>query len=224
MREGGALGPCLQGAIVCSKLKYILVYAHNMELDIQDLYEIAEGQGGYFTAGQAREVGFGGDLLRYHVKKGNFLKAARAIYRFRRFPASQFEDLIVARLRAGPKATISHETALTVYGLSDLMPSDIHLIVPRTKSRRLKGLKLHRHRLADEEVTTRDGIGVTTPLRTLLDVAAIGVSEDEVAKAVDEALQRGLVQQTELLTAARSRGGRARKVIGRALGQARAAW
>ncbi|MDP2859333.1 MAG: type IV toxin-antitoxin system AbiEi family antitoxin domain-containing protein [Bacillota bacterium] len=188
-----------------------------MRRDSQRLYELAEGQGGYFSASQARELGFGGDLISYHAKQGNFLRAARGIYRLRRFPASPFEDLIVACLRAGPKAAVSHETALAVYSLSDLMPAQIHLIVPRTKSRRLKGLKLHRHRLGENEVTRRDGVRVTTAIRTLLDVAAAGVSEDQVVKAVHDALQGGLVRRNELLTAARSRGGRARKVIEKAV-------
>jgi predicted transcriptional regulator of viral defense system len=188
-----------------------------MRPDSQRLYELAEGQGGYFSASQARELGIGGDLISYHAKQGNFLRAARGIYRLRRFPASPFEDLIVACLRAGPKAAVSHETALAVYSLSDLMPAQIHLIVPRTKSRRLKGLKLHRHRLGENEVTRRDGVQVTTAIRTLLDVAAAGVGEDQVVKAVHDALRRGLVRRNELLTAARSRGGRARKVIERAI-------
>ena len=188
-----------------------------MRLDSQRLYELAEGQGGYFSASQAHDLGFGGDLISYHAKQGKFLRAARGIYRLRRFPASPFEDLIVACLRAGPKAAVSHETALAVYGLSDLMPAQIHLIVPRTKSRRLKGLKLHRHRLQRGEVTRRDGVQLTTSVRTLLDVAAAGVSEEQVAQAVQEALQRGLVQRNDLLTAAQSRGGRAKKVIGKAL-------
>ena len=194
-----------------------------MPPDSQRLYELAEGQGGYFSASQARELGFGGDLISHHAKQGNFLRAARGVYRLRRFPASPFEDLIVACLRAGPEAAVSHETALGVYGLSDLMPAQIHLIVPRTKSRRLKGLKLHRHRLEKGEVTRRDGVQVTTPIRTLLDVAAAGVTEDQVTQAVQEALQRGLVQRNELFTAARSRGGRARRVIERALTMVRTA-
>jgi predicted transcriptional regulator of viral defense system len=189
----------------------------NVRPDSQRLYELAEGQGGYSSASQAHELGFGSDLIAYHAKQANFLRAARGIYRLKRFPASPFEDLIVACLRAGPKAAVSHETALAVYGLSDLMPAQIHLIVPRTRSRRLRGLKLHRHRLGEGEVTRRDGVRVTTPVRTLLDLAAVGVSEEQVDQAVLDALRRGLVQQGELLAAARSRGGRARTVIERAL-------
>jgi len=191
-----------------------------MRPDSQRLYELAEGQVGYFSASQARELGFGSDLITYHAKQGNFLRAARGIYRLKRFPASPFEDLIVACLRSGPKAVVSHETALVVYGLSDLMPAQIHLVVPRTKSRRLRGLKLHRHRIGESEVTRRDGVQVTTPVRTLLDVATAGVSEEQVAQAVREALQRGLVQRHELLSAAQVRGGRAKEVIKKALSMA----
>jgi hypothetical protein len=46
------------------------------------------------------------------------------------------------------------------------------------------------------------------------------VSEEQVAQAVREALERGLVQRHELLSAAQSRGGRAKEVIGKALSMA----
>jgi hypothetical protein len=49
--------------------------------------------------------------------------------------------------------------------------------------------------------------------RTIADVASRGLAEEQVCQAVQEALQRGLVSQEELLTQAERRSGRAKKII-----------
>lgn len=57
-----------------------------MKPDYDQLYEIAEGQAGYFTAAQARKVGFSWERLSSNVKTGNFLRVTRGIYRLAHFP------------------------------------------------------------------------------------------------------------------------------------------
>ena len=63
----------------------------------------------------------------------------KANYRLSRFPPSRFEDLFVAWLKCGPKSAISHESALAIYDLSDVLPAEVHITVPRTASRRRRG-------------------------------------------------------------------------------------
>ena len=65
------------------------------------------------------------------------------------------------------------------------------------------GCVLHKASLATAEVEERTGFRVTTPLRTLVDVATGAISHEQLEKAVAEALTRGLVRRTKLLTAAR---------------------
>ena len=105
------------------------------------LYEIAESQAGYFTVSQARAVGFSWERLSSNTKTGLFQRVTRGVYRLSHFPGSAFEDLFVAWLRTGRTAVISHESALTIYELTDLLPSDIHVIFPRTDSRQRKGIR-----------------------------------------------------------------------------------
>lgn len=60
-------------------------------------------------------------------------------------------------------------------------------------------LRLHRSRLAEKEIETMDGIRVTTPLRTLIDVIRNGsLSPEFQVQAVDQALRRGLVMRRQL--------------------------
>jgi len=181
--------------------------------DYDGLYEIAENQVGYFTASQARDVGFSWERLSSNAKTGLFLRVARGVYRLSRFPGSAYEDLFVAWLRTGRNAVISHESALSVYELTDVLPGDIHVIVPRTASRRRKGIRQHTNQLAPDEITRREGLPVTTVARTIADVSISGLAEEQVQQAIRESLQRGLTSQNELLSHADRRSGRAKRII-----------
>jgi len=181
--------------------------------DYDGLYEIAENQAGYFTASQARRVGFSWERLSSNTKTGLFLRVARGVYRLSRFPRSAYEDLAVAWLRTGQKAVISHESALSLYDLTDVLPSEIHVIVPETASRRRTGIRQHTNQLASDDITHREGLPVTTVARTIADVATSGLAQEHVQQAIQEALQRGLTSKDELLNHATRRSGRAKRII-----------
>jgi predicted transcriptional regulator of viral defense system len=154
--------------------------------DYDQLYEIAEAQAGYFTTRQAKKAGFSGERLSANVKKGRFARDAQGVYRLNHFPGSPHEDLFVAWLRAGPSAVVSHESALSVYELSDVIPSEVHLIVPRTASRRRTGIRQHTNQLQADEITERNGLPITTVERTIADVIVSGGNPRSAAAWPDE--------------------------------------
>ena len=57
------------------------------------LFEIAEGQQGFFTAKQAKAAGFAENTHPYHVQVGNWIREHRGIYRLALFPPPQHPDL-----------------------------------------------------------------------------------------------------------------------------------
>ena len=181
------------------------------------LYQIAESQAGYFSTRQARRAGVSNALLSHHVKRGRFLRIRRGVYRLAEFPEMPHADLYVAWLAAGEKAVVSHESALLLYGLTDLIPAEIHLTVPRTASRRLPGIRFHTAQLKPGEITHRDGLPVTTLPRTVVDLVRSGVAPEWVRQAVQQALQRGLVDEAALQELARQRGGQVAHVVQAAL-------
>jgi predicted transcriptional regulator of viral defense system len=181
--------------------------------DFNHLYTIAENQAGYFTAQQAHEAGFSWERLSYYVTTGRFIRVQRSIYRLVQFPGSPFEDLFVAWLRTGPGSVISHESALYLYKLSDVLPGEVHVIMPRTASRRRSGIRLHTNRISPNEVTQREGLPVTSATRTILDVTAGGLAEEQIRQAVHDALRQGLIVRNELLSMASQRGGRTLRII-----------
>jgi predicted transcriptional regulator of viral defense system len=181
--------------------------------DHDALYQLAKPQAGYFTARQAAKAGFSWERLTDYSKNRRFQRVAHGIYRLARFPSSRFEDLFVGWLKCGRKSAISLESALALYDLSDVLPGEVHVTVPRTASRRRKGIRLHTNRLRPADVIKREGLPVTSVPRTIADVARAGLSEDHVAHAIKEALQRGLTTRQALLAEARRRAGRAARLI-----------
>lgn len=167
----------------------------------------AAEQGGYFTARQALGAGYAYPRQHYHVQTGDWERVARGIFHLREYPLPEREDLIVLSLlshdRTGqPQAVFSHETALALHDLSDANPARIHLTVPTSFRRQLPdGVVIHRGVVFPDDWEERDGYRVTTPLRTLLDIAASPASWPYLESAVRDALRRGLVRRRQLLAA-----------------------
>lgn len=189
--------------------------------DLDDLYALAEPKAGYFTASEASSVGYSRSLLAHHVRSGMLDRVERGVYRLRRFPESPRADLIIAQLRVGRNAAISHESALVLYDLSDVLPSEVHVTIPRTASRRRRGVKLHTSPLRPEDVTARDGLAVTTVERTIADVARSGLSDELVLQALEQALERGLTTPSRIGQYAELRGGRTKRLVDQARERAR---
>lgn len=184
------------------------------------LYDIAEAQAGYFTTAQAELAGVDRSQLSRQVSAGRLRRVSRGLYRLVFYPDSLHEDLVIAWLQTGPGSAISHGSALALYGLSDSMPAETNVTIPRTASRRRPGLRLHTSCLSAREVTHRYGLDVTTVPRTIADVAAAGLSEEFVTQAVEQAVQRGLAMPEDLLAAVKSE--RVRRLFLRALAAAEA--
>jgi len=181
--------------------------------DHNQLYHIAEDQGGYFTSAQAREAGFSWERLSNTCKTGKFQRVSRGIYRLAHFPSTPYEDLFVAWLGTGPGSVVSHDSALMVYDITDVLPHEIHIIVPRTSSRRRKGIKLHTNILAERDVTNREGLPITTVARTLADASASGLASEQVKLGIQQAVRRGMVTMKALKDHADRRGGRFKKLL-----------
>jgi predicted transcriptional regulator of viral defense system len=170
----------------------------------QALYEIASSQGGYFTSAQALTAGYGYSQQSYHVHRGAWQKIEHGIFRLQDYPPSEREDLIRITLwshnqKGKPQAVVSHETALAIYDLSDVMPQKIHLTVPPTFRRVSPSYcVLHKSWLAPEDIKLREGYTITTPLRTLLDAAESPLSQEHLNRAVQDAIMLGLVRRSKL--------------------------
>lgn len=190
------------------------------------LFEVASEQGGYFTAAQARARGFSKALLAHHAKSGRFIRVRQGLYRFREYPSSTREDVVAAWLATGKEvAAVSHDSALDILGLSDVVPKVVHLTVPRTRRYRSRfpGIAIHTttRRLGKSDVVVRDGIRVTAAARSIIDAAETGTAPEQITAAVGQALDRGIATKSKLLAVAKARGGRVERLVRQVLEERR---
>lgn len=166
------------------------------------LYEVASGQEGNFTTRQAAEAGYSSQLLRKHIQAGRIVRVRRGIYRLVHFPAGEHEDLVVVWLWSERQGVFSHQTALGLHGLSDVLPSKIYLSVPASwSSRRLRvptGVIVHYTNVAKTERSWFGAVPATSPSRTLEDCSRNKISPDLLRQAAREAVVRGLVDKRDL--------------------------
>ncbi|MGH3853639.1 MAG: type IV toxin-antitoxin system AbiEi family antitoxin domain-containing protein [Pseudonocardiaceae bacterium] len=192
-------------------------------VDHDELYRLAEAQAGYFTARQALAAGMDRSTLRHHARPGGrYERVRRGLYRLRHFPTSSHEHVVAAWIplrEAG--AVVSHETALELHSLSDVIPIAVHLSLARTKRghRPRPGVRLHTlERPPDPaEVRSVRGMPTTSPERSIVDALNAGTAPDQIELAIGQALERGLTTPRRLRAAAAERPDRVRRFIERAL-------
>lgn len=171
------------------------------------LFEVAESQEGCFTTAQAHAAGFSDQLLQVHLRGGKIERLRRGIYRLTRFPSvgREQEDLMVVWLWSASIGVFSHETALRLHGLSDVLPSRIHLTLPvASEARSLtppEGVRLYFADFTRQECAFVGAVPVTKPSRTINDVAAAHGDANVIEDAVRQALHRGILVVGDLLPA-----------------------
>lgn len=170
--------------------------------DWNRLYETASGQQGMFTTRQATEAGYSAQLLTHHVAAGKFARLRRGIYRLVHFPHGEHEELVVVWLWSDLVGVLSHQTALALHGLSDVLPAQVHLTLPAAACRRRfrvpPDVVLHHADVPPEDRAWFGAVPLTRPRRTLSDCAHGGLSPDLLRQAAEQALRRGLVARGEL--------------------------
>ena len=181
--------------------------------ELHGLEALALAQGGYFDHADAAQHGIGKDLVHYHVRTGRFERVYPGVYRLRSAPTGPHDELLLAWVWSNYRGVISHESALALYGLSDVLPGRVHLTVPPSFACASPGYVLHRARLAPEEVTEYEGLPVTAPARTIVDAAAAGTGPEQIELAVRQALERGLTTAGQVRAAAGRRRYRNRRTV-----------
>jgi len=189
--------------------------------DRQDLRRALHGrafaQAGYFTAAQAKEVGYSYQAQKYHVDHGNWVKVDRGLFRLPAWPGDPTDPYVLWTLWSGMRGVVSHESALSVHGLSDVDPAKIHMTVPPGFRAKDDHVRTYVDLLAEVDVDRRRGFTVTTVDRTLLDVASVGAAQELVDAAVSDAVGRGMTSPRRLHKRAADSPDRAALGIERAL-------
>lgn len=192
-------------------------------VDHDGLFRLAESQAGYFTAVQALAAGMDRSTLRHHARSGGrYERVRRGLYRLRHFPTSPYEHVVAAWLPLREAdGVVSHESALELYELSDVIPEAVHVSLTRAKrgQRPRPGVRIHTLERPPGASETREvrGVPATSPERSIVDALEAGSQPEQIEQAVRQALERGLTTRRRLREAASGRSVRVREFVESAL-------
>jgi len=170
------------------------------------LFETATAQQGYFTHQQAVNAGYGNSAAVFHVNAGNWIRERRGIYRLAQFPPQDRPDLVLwalwsANRKGEIRGVYSHETALSIYELTDVMPDKFHMTVPklfRKNSAIPPNIVLHRTDIEPGDILKMQGYLVATPAKTITDMLeAETMHTHDIMAAFNQATKNGLITQEE---------------------------
>ncbi len=135
---------------------------------------LAGRQHGVVTRAQLRELGFRDSAIDRRVAAGRLHRLHRGVYAVGHRVLSPHGRWMAAVLACGRGAALSHASAAALWELRRAAPARIHVTVPTAGGRARRAIRVHRvATLTAEEATIKDAIPVTTPARTILDLAAI---------------------------------------------------
>jgi very-short-patch-repair endonuclease len=151
---------------------------------------LATRQHGVVSHAQLTTLGLGAGAIKQRIGLGRLNPLHRGVFAVGHRSLKREGRWMAAVLAAGRDAVLSHRSAAALWGIRDSRRSVVEVTAPR-KRRARAGLQTHRALLAADEVTVNLGIPVTTPARTLFDLAAV-VTPDQLEAAFNEAEYRRL--------------------------------
>jgi very-short-patch-repair endonuclease len=166
--------------------------------------ELAERQHGVIATAQLYSLGLSETQIAVRVRNGWLHRVHRGVYSVGRRSLTPNGHWMAAVLASGESAVLSHQAAGELWEVRRLTlrsgrkPSIDVTVRGGRGARGRGGIVVHRSpTLLDEEVATREGIPVTTPARTLLDLATV-LPRRQLERAMDEAERLNICNEDDL--------------------------
>ncbi|MGI5159977.1 type IV toxin-antitoxin system AbiEi family antitoxin domain-containing protein [Microbispora sp. CA-102843] len=180
---------------------------------MSSLASLTEAQYGLVTTRQAELSGAHRRDLSRLVQAGVLEHMAHGVYRVAGAPRPCLTELRAAWLQLAPEletdqrevthGVVSHSSAALMYEVGLLDPLRWEFIIPpprRFRTRR-QDVTIHRARLTAGDVKWVDGLLVTTPLRTVIDLASLRFDGGHLGLVVADMLERDLAHPGDLSVA-----------------------
>src|SRR6476659_7773594 len=135
--------------------------------------ELARGQHGVVGRAQLLELGMGRRAIEARVTRGALHRVHAGVYKVGYRRINRKGRWMAAVLASGPGALLSHRSAARLWSL--LPPGDEwpEVTTERGRRSRRQGIVAHEAVVPEDERKVVDGIPVTSPFRTVFDLAAV---------------------------------------------------
>ncbi|MFT7501698.1 MAG: putative transcriptional regulator of viral defense system [Gammaproteobacteria bacterium] len=173
--------------------------------------ELSEAQHGYFTRAQAHDVGVLDAQLTRATSYGQIRRLDHGVYRVAGAGIDGHADLRIAWLRLDPKRRprvrtknptiwVSHQSAAALLGLGTFIPPGHQFISTVRKQLRADDVRVQVRPdgLDSSEWVIRDGMAVTSPLQTLVDLDAVHTDGGHLGAFLRDALDTGAIRTEQV--------------------------
>jgi Transcriptional regulator, AbiEi antitoxin/Protein of unknown function (DUF559) len=157
---------------------------------------LADRQGGVVGRAQLLALGLSPAGIARRVDAGRLHRRYRGVYTVGHRRTGIEGAWWAAVLAYAPDGVLSDAAAAAAWAIA--RSRSLHVSVRPGGRAHRDGITLHRRGLSDDEVTELDGLPITTPARTLLDLAASGLNRTRLELAVDRAEKQSLLDFAEL--------------------------
>jgi very-short-patch-repair endonuclease len=164
---------------------------------------VAGRQRALITRAQLIELGLGRRAIDHAISRGRLHVMHRGVYALVQPPAlPPLAREHAAVLACGDRALLSHHSAAAIWGIRPLLNEDVDItIVGTDRGRTREGINIHRATTLDRRDATRhQNLPITSPARTLLDIAP-HTSTRSLEWAIDQALTQRLTNHAQIRAA-----------------------
>jgi hypothetical protein len=149
---------------------------------------LASRQASAFSREQVLTAGASDPMIARRLRSGRWTRAHPGVYVLTGSSPSWIQDVWCTWLAAGPRATVTHESALRLHGVERAAPRLITLTVPHGGHARVAGAIVHQiDDLAPMHTSSMNGLPVSRAARAVVEVAAT-VGERRLGDIVDDVL------------------------------------
>ncbi|HEX2393532.1 MAG TPA: DUF559 domain-containing protein [Solirubrobacterales bacterium] len=171
------------------------------------VWRLVEGQHGVLARRQLLGLGFSSKEIEHRLATGRLHRIHRGVYAVGRPSLGRHGRWMAAVLACGEDAVLSHSSAAALWRIGSEVRGAIEVSLPSSSQRRRPGLRTYRRRsLRERDRTTEQGIPVTTPIQTLIDLS-VRLDQRGIERSVNEADKYDLVHPPELRRALAKRPG-----------------
>jgi hypothetical protein len=157
---------------------------------------LAGRQHGVVSRQQLLAAGLKTGAIKRRLEAGRLWTVHRGVYAVGRPRLDRNGERMAAVLASGETAVLSHRSAAALWGFWRARGSDIDVTSAHSRCGR-PGVRLHKCKLETKEFTIHNGIPITTPARTIFDLAEI-VEWPRLNRACEEADRLHLLQMRDL--------------------------
>jgi predicted transcriptional regulator of viral defense system len=142
---------------------------------------------GYFTTRSVVRAGCE-DLIRGALEDGTVVRVGVGLMRLGDWPAGPLDEYAMWSAWFDGAAAVSHHSAAELHGLGRLRPRFVHMSASIGRLPSASGLVVVRRALRRNEVESAGPFLVTTPVRTVLDLAETGIGQIALDEVVADAV------------------------------------